>query len=74
MMHIHSLLTQNYANRLPCAWASQESTDGRRGSRFSASEAHDTRADVASQFTWAIFGGVKYCSQAYTRVSKRNML
>ena len=30
------------------------------------------RADVASQFTRAIVGGVKYYSQAYTRVAKRN--
>ena len=30
------------------------------------------RADVASQFTREIVGGVKYYSQAYTRVTKRN--
>ena len=30
------------------------------------------RADVASQFTRAIVGGVRYYSQAYTRVTKRN--
>ena len=30
------------------------------------------RADVASQYTRAIVGGVKYYSQAYTRVTKRN--
>ena len=28
--------------------------------------------NVASQFTWAIGGGVRYYSQAYTRVTKRN--
>jgi hypothetical protein len=28
--------------------------------------------DVASQFTRAVVGGVKYYSQAYTRVTKRN--